>query len=252
MRILIFVVAYNAEKHIIETLSRIPVPELAHKDFQVLVIDDASTDSTSERVKQFITVQNQLNITLIVNDINKGYGGNQKIGYDYAIKNSFDVVALLHGDGQYAPEYLPAMLSPVIDGNADVVFGSRMIDKKKAIKGGMPVYKWVGNQVLTFTQNMILGTSLSEFHTGYRVYKTDAIRKIPIESNSNYFDFDTEIIIQMIDTKARVKEISIPTFYGDEISYVNGFKYAWLIVKATLVSRFVKRGWMTDPRFRYD
>lgn len=252
MRILIFVVAYNAEKHIIQTLSRIPAQELSSQNFQVLVIDDASTDSTIEKVRKFATDKSQLNITLIVNDVNKGYGGNQKIGYNYAIKNSFDVVALLHGDGQYAPEFLPAMLNPVVSGDADVVFGSRMLDKKKALKGGMPIYKWIGNQVLTFVQNLILGTQLSEFHTGYRVYKIDAIRKIPIESNSDYFDFDTEIIIQMIDTKSRVKEISIPTFYGDEISYVNGFKYAWLIVKATLISRFVKRGWMTDSRFKYD
>ena len=116
----------------------------------------------------------------------------------------------------------------------------------------MPLYKWLGNQVLTTIQNTILGTRLAEFHTGYRAFRVAALQAIPFRENSDYFDFDTEIIIQLLDTGARFREISIPTFYGDEISYVNGFKYAWLILWATLKSRLVKRGWLADLRFDYD
>ena len=112
-------------------------------------------------------------------------------------------------------------------------------------------YKWLGNQTLTFLQNRLLGTNLSEFHTGYRVYKVVALGRIPFSDNSNYFDFDTEIIIQLFDTGSRIKEISIPTFYGDEISYVNGLKYAWLIIKTTVKSRLVKKKWVKDNRFLY-
>jgi len=251
MKILIFVVVYNAEKHIANTLSRISHKWLSSLDYKILIIDDASQDDTKEEVTSFIEKNKDLNIGLFTNEENKGYGGNQKLGYTYAFNNKYDAVVLLHGDGQYAPEYLPDMLDDILLENADVVLGSRMMQKKRALKGGMPLYKWIGNQVLTTCQNMMLGKQLSEFHTGYRAFSVAALRKIPLLKNSDYFDFDTEIIIQLIDTKARIKEISIPTFYGDEISYVNGLKYAWLILKATLVSRFVRRGWIKDSRFDY-
>ena len=115
----------------------------------------------------------------------------------------------------------------------------------------MPFYKWVGNQVLTAFQNLVLGSSLAEFHTGYRSFKVSSLEVIPISHNSDYFDFDTEIIIQLLDTNCRILEISIPTFYGDEISYVNGFKYGALIMWATLKSRMVKKAWLRDERFEY-
>ena len=143
-----------------------------------------------------------------------GLWGNQKLGYHYAIKHGFDVVVLLHGDGQYAPERLPEMLQPILDNQADVVFGSRMLNKADALRGGMPVYKWVGNQILTFLQNRMLKTKFAEFHTGYRAYSVPALASIPFQFNSNYFDFDTDIIIQMVDTEKRIVEIPIPTYYG--------------------------------------
>ena len=251
MRLLIFVVAYNAQQHITKTLDRIPRDWLATTDYKILIINDASVDKSSDLIEEYINAHPDIDITALNNDVNLGYGGNQKKGYEYAIQNKYDIVALLHGDGQYAPEYLPQMIEPILKDQAELVLGSRMLDKMKALEGNMPFYKWIGNQTLTFLQNRLLGTNLSEFHTGYRVYKVVALGRIPFSDNSNYFDFDTEIIIQLFDTGSRIKEISIPTFYGDEISYVNGLKYAWLIIKTTVKSRLVKKKWVKDNRFLY-
>ena len=159
---------------------------------------------------------------------------------------------LLHGDGQYAPEHLPAMIAPLLDNTADVVLGSRMINRGDALRGKMPFYKWIGNQILTFCQNRILGSSLAEFHTGYRAFRVSALASIPFERNSNYFDFDTDILIQLMDTGKRFREIPVPTFYGDELSRVNGLRYAALIVRTSIMSRIMKLGIFYDPRFDYE
>ncbi|MHC4186203.1 MAG: methyltransferase domain-containing protein, partial [Planctomycetota bacterium] len=161
-------------------------------------------------------------------------------------------VVLLHGDGQYAPEYLGEMIQPIVTGQADVVFGSRMIRPLQALKGRMPLYKWIGNQILTFIQNRIMKSDLSEFHTGYRAYSAAALRSIPFEYNSDYFDFDTDIIIQLIDTQKRIKETPVPTFYGDEVSRVNGIKYAMRIVRSCVLSKLNKLGVYYHPKFDYE
>jgi len=253
-KVLIFIVSYNAEAFIESVLERIPetVWENVAYEVEVLVIDDQSSDQTFNRVLDFIDTNKRKKITLLYNPKNLGYGGNQKLGYHYALKNDFDVVVLLHGDGQYAPEYLEAMITPILKGEADVTFGSRMINKFDALRGKMPLYKWVGNQILSAAQNFLLGSKLSEFHTGYRAYSTDIFRKVRYEHNSNYFDFDTDIIIQILDTGHTIKEIPIPTYYGDEISYVNGIEYAFKIMATTLRSRIVKLNLLYDRRFDYD
>jgi SAM-dependent methyltransferase len=143
------------------------------------------------------------------------------------------------------------MIMPILNDEADVTLGSRMIKKSDALRGGMPLYKWVGNQILTTFQNWVLGSNLTEFHTGYRAYSTEIFKKIRFEYNSNYFDFDTDIIIQILDTGHRIKEIPIPTFYGAEISYVNGMLYAFKIVATTIRSRIVKLNLLYDLRFDY-
>jgi glycosyltransferase involved in cell wall biosynthesis len=252
-RVLIFIVSYKAEKFISSVLVRIPEKIRLNPlfDVEVLVIDDESDDRTFQRAKDFATHVENLKVIVLHNPKNQGYGGNQKIGYHYAIQMNFDAVILLHGDGQYPPELIEEMVLPILHDQVDVVFGSRMIDKREALRGRMPIYKWVGNQILTGLQNRILGTHLAEFHTGYRAYRVDALRSIPFELDSNYFDFDTDIIIQMLGTKKRIMEIPIPTFYGAEISRVNGFKYAALILKTSLLSRLMHMGIFYDPRFDY-
>ena len=188
-------------------------------------------------------------MTVLRNEYNQGYGGNQKVGYAFAIREGFDFVAMMHGDGQYAPEELPKLVAPLRDGQADAVFGSRMMTRFGAIKGGMPLYKFVGNRILTRTQNLLLGTSLTEFHSGYRVYSVAALQKIPYRLNSNVFHFDTEIIIQLINAGQRIVELPIPTYYGDEICRVNGMKYAKDVLLATLRNVAHRAGLLYQRRF---
>ncbi len=135
---------------------------------------------------------------VLFNPVNQGYGGNQKIGYHFAIERGFDFVALVHGDGQYAPECLPELVRPLRDGEADAVFGSRMLEKAAALRGGMPLYKYVGNKILTGSRTACSASSLSEFHSGYRVYAVAALKQIPFALNTNDFHFDTEIIVQLM------------------------------------------------------
>jgi 2-polyprenyl-3-methyl-5-hydroxy-6-metoxy-1,4-benzoquinol methylase len=253
--ILIFIVAYNAEAHIEDVLDRIPRNFLSNKKYniEILIIDDSSVDNTVNLSKKYIIENSELSITIFKNPKNQGYGGNQKIGYLYMLKQKFDIVILLHGDGQYAPEYIPKLIEPILTNEADVVFGSRMINKKEALKGGMPLYKYFGNQFLTTIQNKLLDSELYEFHSGYRVYSRKVIEKIPFHFNSNDFDFDTDIIIQIIDNGFRIKELSIPTFYGNEICNVNGIKYAWNILKSTILSRMQRKMQLFySPKFDYE
>jgi len=250
-RILIFIVAYNAETTIEKVLSRIPAS--LHQDgVEVLIIDDSSRDETFLNGLRYQQAHSAFKITVLRTPENQGYGGNQKLGYRYAIDNGFDVVALVHGDGQYAPERLPALLEPLINGEAEAVFGSRMIDKRSARAGGMPLYKWLGNQVLTNFQNWMLGTDLSEFHSGYRLYSTRALAQIPFEKNTQDFHFDTEIIIQFVLKNLRISELPIPTYYGDEICHVNGMRYAWDVFKATMKARLCEINLFYDPKFDVD
>jgi len=249
-RLLILIVAYNAERTITAVLAR--VPHLLAEEYQVevLVLDDSSQDRTFEQSR---VVQRDgalpFPLHVLFNPVNQGYGGNQKIGYHFAIQQRFDFVALIHGDGQYAPECLPDLVRPLRDGKADAVFGSRMLEKGGALRGGMPLYKFVGNRILSRFQNRMLGASLSEFHSGYRVYSVAALEKIPFQLNTNDFHFDTEIIIQLTLGGMRIAELPIPTYYGDEICRVNGLKYAWDVTKAAIVARSQQLGLFYDRRF---
>ena len=237
-RLLVFIVAYNAERTIADVLARIPRELADEYSVEVLVIDDSSGDTTFERGEE-IRRSESLPFTLHVlyNPVNQGYGGNQKIGFHFAVERDFDFVALVHGDGQYAPECLPELVRPLADGQADAVFGSRMLEGGGALRGGMPLYKFVGNKILTTAQNRLLHAHLSEFHSGYRVYSVDALRKIPFALNTNDFHFDTEIIIQLVLAEQRIVELPIPTYYGEELCHVNGLKYAWNVTGATLRAR---------------
>ena len=235
MKIGILVVAYNAEETLSKVLDRIP-SEFAQQIDSILVCDDASTDNTHQVGLNYQSGSN-LPLTIVRHDLNLGYGGNQKTGYQWALEKNLDAVILLHGDGQYAPEYLPQMVEPITSGRADVVFGSRMITQGGARKGGMPLYKYVGNKILTYLQNRLAKVSLTEWHSGYRAYSVSALRKVNFMKNSDYFDFDSQIILQMIGARQRIVEIEIPTFYGDEISRVNGIKYGLKILIHTLKYR---------------
>ena len=250
LKVLIFVVAYNAEKTITNVIDRIPSLLAQNYEISLLIIDDESKDNTQKIAKNHLDKGFWCQYLVLRNVINQGYGGNQKVGYHYAISNGFDTVVLLHGDGQYAPECLQILLDPFTsDQKPDAVFGSRMLNRKDAIKGGMPYYKFAGNQILTGVQNRLLGSNLSEFHTGYRVYSVGTLQKIPFDLNTNDFHFDTEIIVQLFFSQARVIELPIPTFYGDEVCHVDGFKYAWDVMKASIKAKLIRMGIFFDPKF---
>ncbi|MFM7649819.1 MAG: glycosyltransferase family 2 protein [Acidimicrobiaceae bacterium] len=235
MKLGILIVAYNAQDTLAKVLDRIP-SDFATQIDSILVCDDASTDDTHSVGLKYQS-NSKLPLTIVRHQINLGYGGNQKTGYQWALEKNLDLVVLLHGDGQYAPEYLPQMVEPIISGRADVVFGSRMITQGGARQGGMPLYKFVGNKILTTLQNRLAKVSLTEWHSGYRAYSVAALRKVNFLKNSDYFDFDSQIILQMIGARQRIVEIEIPTFYGDEISRVNGIKYGFKILIHTLKFR---------------
>ncbi|MBP9697893.1 MAG: glycosyltransferase [Candidatus Moranbacteria bacterium] len=247
-KVVLFIVAYNAEKYIGKTLSRIP--DWCRLLFsEIYIIDDSSQDQTISTALEAGKSLGLTSFSVMKTPKNQGYGGNQKIGYTYALQKGYDIVILLHGDGQYPPECLPDLVACYADSSVDAAFGSRMIVRTDALRGGMPLYKWVGNQVLTSLENAILGTKLSEFHSGYRSYRTTALKKIPFHLNSDDFHFDTDIIIQFVLQKSRIVEIPMPTHYGDEECHVNGMKYAWDCFKSATKSRLHQAGIFFQPNF---
>jgi 2-polyprenyl-3-methyl-5-hydroxy-6-metoxy-1,4-benzoquinol methylase len=243
-RIGIVVVAYNAVSTLAHVLDRIPA-HFRSRIEEILVCDDASQDSTYLVGLGYKQVVTDLPLTIVRHPRNLGYGGNQKAAYRLAIERGLDIVVLLHGDGQYAPECLPEIVAPLERGECDAVFGSRMMVKGQARKGGMPLYKYVGNRILTRFENRVLGTSLSEFHSGYRAYSVRALQGLDLEKNSDGFNFDTQIIIQLVDAGKRIVEIPIPTYYGNEICSVNGMKYAKDVAGDVLRYRLSKQGFMS-------
>lgn len=243
-RVGVLVVAYNAAATLAKVLDRIPRGFVPHVS-KVLVNDDYSQDSTYLVGLGYQKTTPDLPLEIIRQPRNLGYGGNQKAGYRWAMEHDLDIVVLLHGDGQYAPELLPDIVGPLERGEADAVFGSRMMIDGAARQGGMPLYKYVGNRILTTVENAMASTSLTEWHSGYRAYSVDALRDLPLEQTSDGFDFDTQIILQLLEAGKRIAEIPIPTYYGDEICYVQGMKYAKDVTRAVLRYRMHKMGFGT-------
>lgn len=236
-RAVIVVVAYDAERTIEDVLSRIPHMQREFET-EVLVIDDASSDRTSAAAHRYVSrMANRTPVHVMRNQNNLRYGGTQKVGYRYAIDGKFDFVVLLHGDGQYAPECIPDLLEQLHFHKADGVIGSRMIKPLDALTGGMPVHKFIGNRILTFFQNAVLGMRLSEFHSGLRAYSVRALKSIDFERNTNEFHFDTEILIRMFYEGMRIVEIPIPTRYGNEKCHVQGLLYARDIFVTTVKAK---------------
>jgi len=247
-RIAILIVAYNAASALENVLDRIP-EQVWDRVEEVVVFDDSSRDETYLVGLGYKALHERSKLSVFRNEKNVGYGGNQIRGYEYVIERGHDIVALLHGDGQYAPEMLPKLLEPLERGEADAVFGSRMLTPGGARQGGMPLYKYVGNKILTAFENATLGLDLSEWHSGYRLYSVAALKRLPFRRNSNEYHFDTQIIIQLHAAGMRIVEIPIPTFYGDEISYVNGFRYARDIALAVGRWELHQLGLLTCPEY---
>jgi glycosyltransferase involved in cell wall biosynthesis len=248
-RVAVFIVCYDAERHIEDVLGRIP-DWIAAKLAEVFVIDDSSSDATVQKGVAIEWSKASTPLRIFKTPYNQGYGGNQRLGFLYSISSEFDIVVLLHGDGQYAPEFLPDILAEYSRPNgADAVYGSRFLVRWDAIKGGMPLYKFIGNRILTRIQNKLIGTNLSELHSGYRSYRTAALKRIPFQLNNLGFDFDSDIIIQFFAAGLNIREVAIPTYYGDEICHVNGLKYAWACVLAAIQFRLMQLEIFYGPKF---
>ena len=238
-RILIFIPAYNVEKQILRVLRKIPLEKLNNHFIRILIIEDNSKDKTRQVAEDYLKeVKNNNLMELIKNERNHGYGGVQKIAFNYALRNNFDYVIMLHGDDQYEPEKIPEFITNLLNSDADAVFGSRFINPKEPLKNGMPLNRYIGNRAVTFIQNLIVGTKMTEFHSGYRSYKIDVLKKINFEKNSNDFYFDSEIIVQMIKSKFIIKEIPIATIYADEVSNLKPIPYGINVLISTVKYKF--------------
>ena len=234
-KILIFIPAYNVANHIIKTFSLIPF-NLINKiaNISYLIIDDYSQDKTAKKIDWIFSRYKKLNITLKKNKTNIGYGGVQKYAFNYSIRKNFDACIMLHGDGQYHPRFLKKFMITFIkttnfsNNNSDItgiIFGSRMLKWRDAIIGGMPFYKFIGNKILTFFQNKLLFTKISEFHSGYRMYNVVALKKINFKKLTNKFHFDTEIILECLRLNFIIKEFPISTHYGNQVSHLKSIPY---------------------------
>ena len=208
-KVVVVLPAYNAERTLERTYREIPLGLVD----DVLLTDDASADHT-------VAVARRLGIETIVHDRNRGYGGNQKTCYRAALERGADIVVMLHADYQYTPALIPAMAHMLASGEFDVVLGSRILGGQ-AVRGGMPVYKYVSNRVLTLLQNLLMGAKLSEYHTGYRAFTRRVLEALPLGRNSDDFVFDAEMLSQILYAGFRIGEVTCPAKYFPEASSIN-------------------------------
>ncbi len=237
-KIVVVLPAYNAEttlRRTVQEIDRTIVDEL-------LLVDDHSSDGTSAEAKK-------LGIPTIRHEVNRGYGGNQKTCYEAALSHGADVVIMLHPDYQYTPQLLTAMAGMVAYGTYDFVLASRILGRG-ALKGGMPVYKYVFNRILTLIENVLLGLKLSEYHSGYRAFSREVLRALPLDLNSDDFVFDNQMIVQAHRAGFRIGEISCPTRYEAESSSINfkrSMKYGWGVLLTALQYRLELWGIVSSP-----
>jgi glycosyltransferase involved in cell wall biosynthesis len=239
-RITVVLPAYNAAKTLRQTVAEIPAEYVD----DIILVDDASSDRTSE-------LSRELGLHTITHVHNLGYGGNQKTCYAAALAREADVVIMLHPDYQYTPKLLVAMASLVAIGQYDVVLGSRILSEG-ALKGGMPLYKYLANRALTLIQNLLLSKKLSEYHTGYRAFSREVLEALPLNENSDDFVFDNQMLAQAIYFGFHVGEISCPTRYFPEASSINlqrSIIYGLGVLKTSFQYRLNRWGWLKNPMF---
>ena len=232
-RICVVMPAYNAEKTLKKTYDEIP------KDIvdNVILTDDASTDET-------VKVTRELDIKTFVHTENKGYGGNQKTCYQAALESGADIVIMLHPDYQYTPKLILPMASMMTEGLFDAVIGSRILGNK-AMMGGMPLYKYVSNRILTLSENLLIQQKLSEYHTGYRAFSRKVLETIPLMENSDDFVFDNQMLCQTLYFGFNVGEVSCPALYFDDassISFSRSVTYGMGVMQTAMKYAMARRG----------
>lgn len=241
-RIVVVLPAYNAELTLKRTYDEIPLDIVD----DVVLVDDCSKDNTSE-------LATKLGIAHVVrHEKNKGYGGNQKTCYDKAIELNADIVIMLHPDYQYTPMLIPSMAHLIASGLYPAVFGSRILGKG-ARKGGMPMYKYIFNRMLTLTQNILINQKLSEYHTGYRAFSKEILLKIDYHANSNDFVFDNQMISQIFYAGFEIAEVTCPTKYFPEASSINfarSSKYGMGVLATSFKHFFNRIGLMKSAMYK--
>lgn len=239
-KIIVVLPAYNAEKTLENTWREIP-PEVDN----TVLVDDCSCDNTADLAQK-------LGITTVVHKTNTGYGGNQKTCYRIALEMGADIVVMVHPDYQYTPRLVTAMAAMIAYGEFDSVLASRILGTG-ALKGGMPLYKYIANRFLTLVENILLGQKFSEYHTGYRAFSREVLEKLPLDANSDDFVFDNQMITQMVWFNFRVGELSCPAKYFDAASSINFRRsviYGLAVLGTALLFRLNKWGLAASPQYR--
>jgi len=239
-KVIVVLPAYNAERTLENTYNEIPMDIVD----EVLMVDDHSIDDT-------VALAKKLGIKTIVHDKNYGYGRNQKTCYKEALNHGANIVIMVHPDYQYSPRLITAMASMIAYDVYDVVLGSRILGGK-ALSGGMPVYKYIANRFLTAFQNILLGSKLSEYHTGYRAFSRKVLETLPLNENSDDFIFDNEMLAQVIYFGYNVGEISCPTKYftdASSINFIRSTKYGIGVIITSLKYFFSRLNLLRHPMF---
>lgn len=230
-KIIVVMPAYNAERTLEMTYREIPLDIVD----EIILVDDASHDATTALARE-------LGFIVYTHPKNRGYGGNQKSCYRLALHHGADIVIMLHPDYQYSPRLIPAMASMIVSGHYDMVLGSRILGGG-ALKGGMPLYKYVSNRFLTLAENMLIAQKLSEYHTGYRAFGRKVLEQLPLLKNSDDFIFDNQVLVQAHYFGFKIGEISCPTKYFEEASSLNfrrSTTYGFAVLKTSLQYRLQK------------
>lgn len=244
-KIVVVMPAYNAEKTLLQTYHEVMKQGVVD---EVIVVDDASSDRTVDVAKTLPRTK------VFVHEKNLGYGGNQKTCYRLALAEGADIVIMVHPDYQYTPKLIPAMASMIANGLYHCVLGSRILGGY-ALKGGMPLWKYVANRFLTLTENVLIGAKLSEYHTGYRAFSRELLTRLSLEHNSDDFVFDNQMLAQIVWLGYTIAEVSCPTSYFAEASSINfrrSVTYGFGCLSTALNFRLCKMGWKKNPLFPVD
>lgn len=209
-KVVVVMPAYNAEKTLRKTYRDIPEGVVD----KVILVDDGSHDKT-------VRIANSLGIKTFVHPQNRGYGSNQKTCYTMALNEKADIVVMIHPDYQYDSKLIKEIIRPILDKRFDVMLGSRIRARKEALDGGMPLYKYIGNRILTIAENIVLGQNLSEYHTGFRAFHKKVLKKLPFHKFSDGFVFDQEILISATRERYKIGEIAVPVRYFPDASSIN-------------------------------
>jgi glycosyltransferase involved in cell wall biosynthesis len=246
IRCCIYIPCFNAQEFVSATVARIPWRHLPGRlQYSLLFVDNASTDGTWGEIGKLLR---SLGGEAIRHEVNRGYGGSVKAALGYSLREGFDILAVLHGDGQYAPEELPRLLRELLARPRSALhFGSRLAGSP--LRGGMPAYKFLANHVLSGIQNRVLGTRLSEFHSGYRLYRLPLVREVPWRRAGDGFVFDNEIIFLIRQAGLEITESPIPTFYGKEKSHVPRLGTPAAILANAARYVLARKGWRRDALY---